>query len=348
MQKRFGETDLVALFEPWEPDTFYRRLSSALDDQEIAGIDRRGPVSSLAWAARVKGLSPPVPTAQDGLDAAIFYGQLLRYDFRFRDLLDVMNDVRSEFPADDLLHALWILAVSGEDGLPVHGKVEIALSASTANRQTRQVLMHALWFSDHASDAERLVGLVEECEARGENDSNCYFRLASANRKLRRFDAALAAVDRAIDLLAPGETVVHQDYVRERELIAASKSLHDALEHGLAQLALLENGVLREIADTQTSLESRLAQAETVARDSLLRIMEILGLFLALSGFLFGTATAVKTSDTYWKMIIAVSALFVGALGFSLLMRAVAGRPFGNRRDGRYENERSAGPSIST
>ncbi|WP_180303627.1 hypothetical protein [Streptomyces sp. JV178] len=47
------------------------------------------------------------------------------------------------------------------------------------------------------------------------------FREAGALRQLGRYDDGLAAIDRALDLLPPGDVSVHADLVRERSLIAA-------------------------------------------------------------------------------------------------------------------------------
>ncbi|MEV8410409.1 hypothetical protein AB0R12_32910, partial [Streptomyces niveus] len=57
-------------------------------------------------------------------------------------------------------------------------------------------------------------------------DPIALFRMAGALRRLGRCDEGLAAIDRALDLLPPGDLTVHADLVRERSLIAVARDLH--------------------------------------------------------------------------------------------------------------------------
>ncbi|WP_235990966.1 hypothetical protein [Streptomyces ureilyticus] len=52
------------------------------------------------------------------------------------------------------------------------------------------------------------------------------FRVVGALRRLGRYDEGLAAIDRALDLLPPGDITVHADLVRERSLVTAARDLH--------------------------------------------------------------------------------------------------------------------------
>ncbi|MEU9246969.1 hypothetical protein [Streptomyces sp. NPDC048385] len=49
--------------------------------------------------------------------------------------------------------------------------------------------------------------------------------LAGALRHRGRYDEWLAAIDRALGLLPPGDVSVHADLVRERSLIAAASEV---------------------------------------------------------------------------------------------------------------------------
>ena len=57
----------------------------------------------------------------------------------------------------------------------------------------------------------------------GVTDPNLHFRMASAHRALGNYDSADECMTHAFELLEPGAVDVHQDYVRERELIALAR-----------------------------------------------------------------------------------------------------------------------------
>ncbi|WP_457208903.1 hypothetical protein, partial [Nocardioides sp. P5_C9_2] len=306
MQRRFGDTELAHLLHEHRGSDFYRALTKSLDEMGVHGTARRGPVSSLAWAARVAEVAPLEPAVEDGLDGLWFYGQSLRYDFRFDELARLTREWIQAGVDDDLVRALRVLGESADADASLHVKVDRILQDPAANRQTRQVCMHALWFSEDPEDAKACMALIDDLVELGEDDSNVYFRKAGCLRKLGHFAEAMKAVDRAVSLLPPGENLVHQDYVRERELIRASRSLHEELRQALSKVATLEEFLAGEVADSQERLEARVRQAEDLVASNLLRSIEILGLFLALAGFVVGTVSAAKSSDSYPKLIAAM------------------------------------------
>jgi hypothetical protein len=53
----------------------------------------------------------------------------------------------------------------------------------------------------------------------GEGNETVYFRRATAYRMLGDFSAALDDIDLAFSMLSPGNNEIHQDYLRERQLI---------------------------------------------------------------------------------------------------------------------------------
>lgn len=322
-QQPFGQSALGSLLDPFEPDTFYDSLPRELERMNVYGVDRRGPVSSLAWRARMKRL-PHIDTTPDhGIEAMWFHGQRLRYDFRFRELAESTHRWLQAGVDDDLVGALRLLALSGQGEVPIARRVSRVAKHPTANRQTRQVLLHALWFSEDDEDALGLLDLAADVVEKGEDDSNVYFRCASALRRLDRPEAARREIDRAISALPPGENEVHQDYVRERELIGISEALAKRVTMSVTRIQSMEDQLAGDVKRSQDALEARVQEAEELVRDGLVRSMELLGLFLALTGFIVGTATAATSAETYWMLLLAMGFLLAGTFSLLLMMRWV-------------------------
>lgn len=73
--------------------------------------------------------------------------------------------------------------------------------------------------------AEALLALVDRLPEGGEDDPIAQFRKASALRALGQYHQARTAVERALELLPPGNLAVHADLVREHTLITAAYDL---------------------------------------------------------------------------------------------------------------------------
>lgn len=166
-------------------------------------------------------------------------------------------------------------------------------------------------------------------EALGEIQANVYFWRAYAFRRMERFDEAMESIDRAVELLSPGNNAIHQDYVRERALITTSKLL-------LAQVATRARDVsdeLREemseqLAAAKAELRKQQEDAQRVVSDSLLKIIEILGLFIALAGFLVGSGIVAFRAAGFWQNFASMALVLVGSvLFFGLLRLMIRYRP---------------------
>lgn len=166
-------------------------------------------------------------------------------------------------------------------------------------------------------------------EALGEIQANVYFWRAYAFRRMERFDEAMESIDRAVELLSPGNNAIHQDYVRERALITTSKLL-------LAQVATRARDVsdeLREemseqLAAAKAELRKQQEDAQRVVSDSLLKIIEILGLFIALAGFLVGSGIVAFRAAGFWQNFASMALVLVGSvLFFGLLRLTIRYRP---------------------
>ncbi|MDH2388623.1 hypothetical protein QCN29_07455 [Streptomyces sp. HNM0663] len=199
--------------------------------------------ADAAWAARAAGrsvlglLSPEEITAAD-LDPVIartyrhLYLSALRYDFRCPTLQAFVEQLPpsaiSEFDCySRALYAFALLGQSRPEGLDLMDEV---LAEAGDHAKTLHVLLHGLWLGhDLDQGAERLLALSARPAFCGGTDPIVLFRVAGALRRLGRYAEGLAAIDRALDLLPPGDITVHADLVRERSLTAAARDVHQHL-----------------------------------------------------------------------------------------------------------------------
>ena len=293
---------------------WYASLGAATEQYAADLPVLRRVVTDLAWQARDQRVPvAPIPDDLTGhaLRAARYYvGQRLRFDFKFRELRHVTQPWLAS--GDTLVTALAGFAALGLREPFGRVLVEKALAADDADEKTRHICLHALWFSQDPEDLALLLDLSAQMFGRGEGGANAHYRRAGALRSLGRYEDALAEIELAIERHGSGDNRVHQDYVRERELILAVQRTAGVADATVARLAGLES-----------RLDERLAKAEDLVNDSLLRTIEILGLFLALTGFVVGTSTAAVKSSDWWQLVVAMALLVAGSAGFLVMMRWV-------------------------
>ncbi|MFH8390296.1 hypothetical protein [Streptomyces sp. NPDC018036] len=213
-------------------------LAEALREIEATWQESAEVCADIAWQARAAQnsalvvLTPEHVTAA-GPDPVIrrtyrhLYLSTLRYDFRCRDIEDLMNkvpvSVLNEDPYSEALYGFSRLGQSRSDGLAVMHRV---LVAAPGHPKTLHVLLHGVWLGTFLPGrAPMLLMLVGLLPKGGLNDPIALFRMASARRALGHYPEALTAIDHALELLAPGELAVHADLVRERLLITAANDL---------------------------------------------------------------------------------------------------------------------------
>ncbi len=214
------------------------RLAEALCELDATWQESADVCADVAWQARAAGNSPLVLlTAEhvmaDGHDPVVqrtyrhLYLTGLRYDFRCRSIESLVNQVPlSVLNADPYSWALYAFARLGQsrsDGLAV---MERVLSTASDHPKTLHVLLHGVWLGGMLPDrAATLLALVARLPDHGSNDPVAQFRKASAHRAHGHYRQAHTAIDRALELLPPGELAVHADLVRERSLITAAHDL---------------------------------------------------------------------------------------------------------------------------
>jgi hypothetical protein len=283
-------------------------------------IGQRMPSSAEWW----KCADQPDPTmARRVLIYA--HGWRLTFDFKFKELSDQCMTWLPDHKDDGLVAALAAFAALGTRSDRGEPLIERALSAQDIDGQCRYLCLHALWFGTNLNDqAERMIQLCDDMIGRGEDGYNLYFWRSFALRRLGRLNDALDSVDQAIALLPVGMNLVHQDYVREREMIKTSQLLNDQISE------ITENISARLRAESQEHFEQAKAElagysrsAQRIVSESLVSLVEVLGVFVALAGFLIGSGTLVFKSGGFWQHLGGIALLLAGSVAFFLVLRGI-------------------------
>ncbi|MBG0814650.1 hypothetical protein [Planomonospora sp. ID82291] len=329
----------------WIGELCVKAVKYGLSIQEIRSV-----VTDLAWISREKGErlpseAVPIPVSAHQhydlyrLVRAYALGQRLRFDFKFDSLRDVSQGWLNDFDSDALILSFVAFAALGlrqPHGLDLYQR---ALDAPDADRRSRHVCLSGMWLAYQVEgQAEKMLELSGQMMAKGEIDENVFFRRASALRKLGKYEQALEEIDHAIHMLGIGNNAVHQDYVRERESIIVSMQMRQYAE-SLAKS--IGNEVVeiaeKRIEEASRSLTHKIETAQRVVSESLLKIVEILGLFVTLSGFLVGSGVVVFKATTFSERAIVMTLFVVGSLIFFTLLRLVTGFRRRERRERRIK-----------
>ncbi|WP_026413063.1 hypothetical protein [Actinomadura oligospora] len=345
----------VALVEYLKPRTSGDSLSWIADLARIAedeGFDLpqiRRASTDLAWLARLAEQRYPddrewsiarglAGTRTRRLVLAYVHGQRLRFDYRFGELRTRCDQWLGEFHDDALVLGLAAFAGLGSrapNGLDLYRR---AVEAPDADDKSRNLALTAIWFADHLDgSAEMLLGLSETMMARGEGNPNVHYRRASALRRLGRFDEALVEIDLAIDLFGVGNMLVHEQYAQERRAIVDARDMRrqaegvrDVLSTELAarvdeRIGEATSAMEERVEDASRQLAQRVAVAQELVSEGLLKMVEVLGLFVTLLGFLIGSGTVIIKARTFQERSITMGIVVLGAIVFFALLRQIVG-----------------------
>ncbi|MFC9973472.1 hypothetical protein ACFVH6_21520 [Spirillospora sp. NPDC127200] len=322
-------------------------LAAASEEYGLTTPQIRRAATDLAWVARLAEQRCPddlewgqarsiAGSPRHRLVLAYVHGQRLRFDYRFRELRERCNDWLAEFHDDALVLSFAAFAALGcraSNGLDLYNR---AVQAADGDDKSRQLALTAIWFADHIDgSAEMLLSLSEEMMARGEVNENVHYRRAAALRRLGRYDEALTEIDLAIDLFGVGNILVHEQYAQERRAIITARNMRQQADQDAERLdAEISARVDERISQAAAGLEARvneasteLAQRVTVAQqmvsEGLLKMVEILGLFVSLLGFLIGSGAVAIKAKTFDERATTMGLIVAGALVFFLALRLV-------------------------
>ncbi|MQY06141.1 hypothetical protein [Actinomadura macrotermitis] len=324
-------------------------LAACSEEFGLTVPEIRRVASDLGWVARLAerrypgelewGLARGVAgSRRHRLVLTYVHGQRLRYDFRFRELLERSNAWLAEFHDDALVLGFAAFGALGSralNGLDLYNR---AVAAPDADDKSRQLCLNAIWFADHVPGSpELLIDLSEELMARGEINENVHYRRASAFRRLGRFDEALTEIDLAIDRFGVGNILVHEQYAQERRTILNARDVRRQAEEITGELGeRISARVDERVGEAAEALQARIdeaaaqmaqkmAVAQQMVSDGLLKMVEVLGLFVTLLGFLIGSGTVVVKAKTFDERATAMGLVTAGALVFFLLLRLTIG-----------------------
>jgi tetratricopeptide (TPR) repeat protein len=322
-------------------------VAHSAEQYGLSAPEIRRVATDLAWMARVaKQRYPGAPewdaargvsgSRTQRLVLAYVHGQRLRFDYRFREILARCNEWLPEFHDDALILSFAAFGGLGSralNGLDLYNR---AVQAPDADTKSRHVCLTAIWFADHVEDqAETLLRLSDEMMARGEDDENIHYRRATALRQLGRYDDALKEIHLAIDLFGVGEPLVHEQYAQERRTIIATRDMQKQAAETAVQLSgeisarvderidQASAALEEKVNEASRHLEQRVSVAQELVSEGLLKMVEVLGLFVTLLGFLIGSGTVIIKAKTFSERAIAMSVVVVGALIFFALLRLV-------------------------
>lgn len=329
------------------PSAWVDELVSRTEEFGFSVPQIRRAATDLAWMARMN--AQPYVDDEDRarvqrasnsrtarLCLAYIDGQRLRFDYRFEALHRRCLDWLTEFEDDALIRSLAAFAALGmrsSNGLNMFRR---AVDAPDADDKSNHVCLTAIWFADHLPEQPQvMLRLSDEMMARGQENEVVYYRRATSYRKLGQFDEALYEIDRAIDGLGVGDTLRHEQFTQERRAIVLARDLHGQIQRSADDIAAaISAQVDQKVAAASADLEERLNEAslrlaqridvaQEMVSSGLLKMVEILGLFVALIGFVAGSGTVIVKAKDFEQRTLAMVLVVIGSLIFFALLRLV-------------------------
>ncbi len=213
-----------------QPDSWIRELAEAADRLWFPVAQLRFIVTNLTWIARRLGQPAPLggkycgDPGTGGLVHLYTCGQRFRFDFNFSGLAAFL-DRHQGLPhmQDALVQSFSAFAKLGARKPDAVSQLDRVLKLDDLDTRARHVCLAGLWSAYTLPEqATLLLDLANTMISAGEADGTVYFRRAMAYRMLGMFSAALDDIDHAFSMLPPGNNEIHQDYLRERQLIGVA------------------------------------------------------------------------------------------------------------------------------
>lgn len=293
-------------------------------------------INAVTWSARERGSSALLSMTVEHLHDSRIEPERLkirsyifltsaRYNFDFslihRGLSYLPDPFRS---STEYLIALSTFSRMGQGRRYDLHTVE-RLQEETGSTKVLQLLLHALWFTNGQDEAHLMITIADRLLTQDRTDSVTLMRKATALRRLGKYGWATKVIDQAISTLNATETTIHQDYVRERELI----SVQAETERKIKDLSeTMMRDMSSTIEDRVEYFRSEMAkQGEASARqtsDALFKVVEILGLFTALIAVIAATLGSAFTGDmSWWQRLAIVAAGTLFPIAFFALLRKI-------------------------
>ena len=184
------------------------------------------------------------------------------------------------------------------DAVGVTQKDRTASQLESVPLKIKHLMLHGLWLYPNTEYGEQILAFSEAIlRYHSPNDVIAHYRRAEGYRRMAAIEAAprsdvfsghtvrsrddfyaeaLHSVQMAIKNLSPGETVLHGEFVSYRMMIATERQVQNSIR----------DRVDAELAHVAAEVERMSEKIEAESRNSLLRSIEILSVFLAVIGVL--------------------------------------------------------------
>ncbi|MEU4227278.1 hypothetical protein AB0F17_23540 [Nonomuraea sp. NPDC026600] len=300
---------------PWISELARVGKSERLTVAEIRNV-----TSDIAWISREAGEAIPERDLRpdDDIDKDVFglvlvyvRGQRLRFDFRFRELFHCAEEWRREYD-DALICAFGAFAACGlrlPDALSIYKR---SIEMDDVDKVSRHVSLTAIWMAQQVpNQAALLLELADRMITLGEGNAVLYFRRARAYSRLGDYERALDDIYQAMDLVGPDNNLVHADYVREWQIIVTKMDFEETAKRLVGEV----------VEETAKEAISRIQEAERALSDGQLRMVEILGLFMALVGFLVAGGSTFLQTASWQQAVTNVVLIGLGSISFFMVLR---------------------------
>jgi len=220
------------------PNRWIEELAQTADDLEFSVPQLRSIATNLAWISR--RLGQPTPTVRGyctdpgtlGRVHLYVCGQRFRFDFNFTDLSSFLAEHGgSPYAGDALVQSFSAFAKLGARQPGAVAQLDHVLKLPDLDNRARHVCLAGIW-SAHTlpEQATLLLSLADDMIGLSGADGTVFFRRAAAYRMMGRFSEALDDIDYAFSILPSGNNEVHQDYLRERQLIGLAIQMQGTAE----------------------------------------------------------------------------------------------------------------------
>jgi len=177
------------------------------------------------------------------------------------------------------------------------------------------ICLHALWLAaDNAEMATKLSNWCEQAFDAGYANSVIYYRHARALRELEDFDLALIKINEAIRLnTGTGEffATFSEELLREQQMIIMQRDF-------AAKLAII-NSSLESVSKVE-------ARVESFAQSSIVRSVEIVGIFSGIIAFIISSVQVSSHVSGIVRPLMVLGAEGLILLGFIVLLVFIIGR----------------------
>jgi hypothetical protein len=245
--------------------------------------------------------------SQPAAMVALIGAMRLRFQERYVDLAELMKECAEYWGDDPMFSALRGLALLGR-GDQVTTPIEHALAHPQCTGRIEHVCLHAYRAGDCLPNQGQLIVALAN-RMIDQDDLNLHWRRAYGYRQLSNWAAATRDIEQAFNKLTRHHDLRQVDeLIRERELIASMSSFDRQLSKAL-----------------EGAIDQFRFEAQTQSRETLTRVVEIVGIFTALVTFVL-TGTQLSTSEAGKSTGEAAALLALvgaGLLGFIALLLLV-------------------------